>query len=138
NTGDLQDRGQDVIDVTELLAQAALVFDVARPGNGHALTDATEPRGVLLEPGEGCIEGPGPARRHVIVGLLCAPDIVPFHLFGDGHHVYAVEECDFVRRAERTALGAGAVVAVNVDDQRIVELAHVFDGLDHAANFVVV
>ena len=35
------------------------------------------------------------------------------------------------------ALGAGAVVAVDVDDQRVVELAHVLDRLDHAADLVV-
>jgi hypothetical protein len=30
-----------------------------------------------------------------------------------------------------------AVVAADVDDQRVVELAHVLDGLDHPANLVV-
>ena len=35
------------------------------------------------------------------------------------------------------ALGARAVVAVDVDDQRVVELAHVLDRLDHAADLVV-
>ena len=36
------------------------------------------------------------------------------------------------------ALGAGAVVAVDVDDQRVVEPAQVLEGLDHAADLVVV
>ena len=49
----------------------------------------------------------------------------------------AVEHRHFVRRAVHLALGAGAVVAVDVDDQRIVELAHVFDRLDDAADLVV-
>ncbi len=35
------------------------------------------------------------------------------------------------------AFGAGAVVAADVDDQRVVEFAHVLDGLDDAADFVV-
>ena len=35
------------------------------------------------------------------------------------------------------ALGAGAVVTVDVDDQRVVELAHVLDLLDDAADLVV-
>ena len=118
--------------------RAPCVLDVAGPGNAHALADAAELRGVLLEPGEGRIKRPGPARRHVVVGLLRAPDVVPLHLVGDRHHVDAIKECDFVRRAERTALGAGAVVAVDVDDERVVELAHVLDGLDDAADFVVV
>ncbi len=39
--------------------------------------------------------------------------------------------------ARQRALGAGAVVAADVDDQRVVELAHVLDCLDDAADFVV-
>ena len=35
------------------------------------------------------------------------------------------------------AFGAGAVVAADVDDQRVVEFAHVLDRLDHAADLVV-
>ena len=35
------------------------------------------------------------------------------------------------------AFGAGAVVAADVDDQRVVELAHVLDGLNHAADLVI-
>ena len=35
------------------------------------------------------------------------------------------------------AFGARAVVAADVDDQRVVELAHVLDGLDDAADLVV-
>ena len=50
----------------------------------------------------------------------------------------AVEERDFVGRAHRAALGAGAVVAVDVDDERVVELAHVLDGLNDAPDLVVV
>ena len=40
-------------------------------------------------------------------------------------------------RAERRAFGARAVVALDIDDQRVVELAHVLDRLDHAADLVV-
>lgn len=74
----------------------------------------------------------------MVVGLLGAPHVVELHLHVRGHHVDAVEERDLVGRAERTTLGAGAVVAVDVDDQRVVELAHVRDGLDDPADLVVV
>ena len=50
----------------------------------------------------------------------------------------SVEERDLVRRAHRSALGAGAVVAVDVDDQRVVELADIIEGLDHAPDLVVI
>ena len=85
DAGDLEDGRHHVNDVHELLAESALVLDVARPGDRHALPDAAELRGVLLEPGERRIKGPGPARRHVIVGLLRAPNVVPLHLLLDGH-----------------------------------------------------
>ena len=137
DAGGLEDRRHDVDDVDELLAQAALVLDARRPGHHHVLVDAAELRGVLLEPGERRVEGPRPAGRHVVVGLLGAPHVVELHLHVDGQLVDAVEERDLVRRADRPALGARAVVAVDVDDQRVVELAQVLEGLDHAADLVV-
>src|SRR5947208_16214892 len=111
---------------------------MAGPGDSHALTDAAELRRVLLEPGKWRIKGPGPACRHVVVGLLRAPDVVPFHLNCNGHHVNAVEERDFVGGAKRAAFGAGAVVAVDVYDERVVELAHILDRLNNTTDFIVV
>ena len=73
----------------------------------------------------------------MIVGLLRAPDVVELHLHVDGDFVQAIEERDFVRRSQGSALGARAVVAVDVDDQRVVEPAKVFESLDHAADLVV-
>ena len=137
DAADLKEGGHHVDDVHELLAEGARILDMAGPGYRHALPDTAELRCVLLEPGEGRIKGPGPAGRHVVVGLLGAPDIVPLHLDIDGHGD-AVEERDFVGCSERAALGAGAVVAVDVDDKRVVKLAHVFDGLDDPADFVIV
>jgi hypothetical protein len=75
-----------------LLAQAALVLDPGRPRHYHVLLDAAERRGVLLEPEEGCIERPRPAGRHVVVGLLGAPDVEELHLHVDGQFVEAVKE----------------------------------------------
>ena len=138
DAGDLQQGGHDIDDMHELLAQAALVLDSLRPGDHHALPHTAEPRGVLFEPGERRVKGPGPARRHVVVGLLRTPHVVPLHLYVHRHHVDAVEERDFVGCAERATFGAGAVVAVDVDDKRVVEFAHIVDGLDDTADFVVV
>ena len=137
DAGRLQDRRHDVDHMVELVADAALVRDHLRPGNRHALAHAAEVRGDLLGPGERRVERPGPRHRHVRVGLVRAPDIVEvLELVLDRHHD-AVEHRHLVRRAVQRALGAGAVVAVDVDDQRVVELAHVLDRLDHAADLVV-
>src|SRR5262249_31422228 len=42
-----------------------------------------------------------------------------------------------VRRTDSRTFGAGAVVADNVDDQRVVELAQIIDRLDYPTDFVV-
>ena len=99
NAGDFKYSRHHIDDVHELLAQAAFVLDVTSPGYRHVLANAAKLRGILLEPGERRIEGPGPSRRHVVVGLLCAPDVIPLHLIRN-RHADAVEERDFVRCAE--------------------------------------
>ena len=138
NAGGLENCRYDVNHMAELLAQAALILDACRPRNGHVLANTSEFRGVLLEPGKRCIKGPRPARRHVVVSLLGAPDVIPFHLIGYRHLVDAVEPRDFVRRAHRATFGAGTVVAVDIDDERVVELAHVLNSLNDASDFAVV
>ena len=133
----LQDRRHDVDDVMELVTDAALVLDHGGPRNRGALADAAEVRRDLLGPQEGRVEGPAPCHRHVVVRLVRAPDVVEIlELIGD-RNLHAVEHRDLVRRADQRTFGAAAVVAADVDDQRVVELAHILDRLDHAANLVV-
>ena len=76
-------------------------------------------------------------HRHVIVGLVGAPDVVEVLQLLFDRNLDAVEHGHFVRRADQRAFDAAAVVAADVDDQRVVELAHVLDGLNDAADFVV-
>ena len=59
------------------------------------------------------------------------------HLHGLGSFQNAVVGGQLIEGAVEGAFGAGAVVAADVDDQRVVELAHVLDGLDDAADLVV-
>ena len=75
-------------------------------------------------------------RRIVREGPVRSPELVPEELVLDRHR-NAIEGGELVRRAVEHAFGARAVVAADVDDQRVVELAHVFDRLDDAADFVV-
>ena len=74
----------------------------------------------------------------MVVGLLRAPYVIPLHLHIDRHRVDAIKERDFIRCAQRAALGASAVVTVDVDDERVIELAHVLDGLNDTPYLVVV
>ena len=58
-------------------------------------------------------------------------------ILGFHRHGNAIHGGELVRRAVDHPFGARAVVTADVDDQRVVELAHVFDGLDDAADLVV-
>src|SRR5262249_45415489 len=122
----------------ELLAKTAFVGDACRPRHRHVLTNTAEPGCVLFKPVEWSVERPRPSRRHVIISLFGAPDIIPLHLNSSGHHVNAIEKCNFVGRAERTTFGASTVVAVDIDDERVIKLTHVFNSLNNATNLVVV
>ena len=136
DAGGFENRRHDVDDVVELRANAARILDVAGPGDDHTLPGAAEEGGHLLGPLERCVEGPGPRHRHVRGGHVGAQDVVELQLSFD-RHVDALNRGEVERRADRGAFGAGAVVAADVDDQRVIELAQVFHGLDHPADFVV-
>ena len=73
----------------------------------------------------------------MVVGLLGAPDVVELHLHIDRRR-HAIEERDFAEGAQRPTFTAGAVVAVLVDDQRVVQPAEILEGLKHAAGLVIV
>src|SRR6059036_2755615 len=60
DAGGLKECRYDVDYVVELVADAALVLDSGRPGNGHALTRAAKVSCDLLRPLERRVERPGP------------------------------------------------------------------------------
>ena len=97
---------------------------------------AAEVGGHLLGPHERRVAGHRPTRRHVREGLGPAPFVHVLQHVGD-RLLDAVEVGHLVEHADHAAFRAGAVVAHLVQDQRVVELAEVFDGLHHAADLVV-
>ena len=71
-----------------------------------------------------------------------APGVEPAVLVDErelllGRERHAVEHGELVERARERALEAGAVVAPDVDDERVVELAHLLDGVEQAAHVPV-
>ena len=136
DAGSFEDSRHDVDDVVKLAADAAHVVDVAGPRHGHALRRPAEMRRHLLHPLERRVERPRPSCRKVRESPLGAPELIPEELVLD-RHGNAIEGRELVRRAVDHAFAAGAVVAADVDDQRVVELTEVFDGLDDAADLVV-
>ena len=121
NAGRFQDRRHDVDDVVELMANAADVLDVAGPRHANALRRSAAMRRDLLHPFERRVDRPRPAGRKVREGLVRSPELVPQELILD-RHGDAIEGGEFVRCPVEHALGARAVVAADVDDQRVVEL----------------
>ena len=120
----------------ELRADSARIVDVTRPGDGHALTGAAEVRRDLLGPLEWCIKGPGPAHRHVRRGQGRPPNVIELQLLRDGN-VDASDRGHIDRGAEDGPFSTVPVVAADIDDECIVELALVFDFPNNPANFMV-
>ena len=109
-------------------------LDLRGPADGHRVARAAEMRGEELGPLVGRAAGPGPAGVILVVGL------------GRAEHVQAakfVERRDVLRDgggnavlrqqlADRAvlALRRGAVVAPDVEDQRVVAVAERLDFID--------
>ena len=92
--------------------------------------------GDLLHPLERGVHRPRPFCRKVRERLVGPPERVP-EVLGLHRHGDAIKGGELVWRAVEHAFGARAVVAADVDDQGVVELAEVFDLLDDAADLMV-
>ena len=134
--------GADVDDVRELAAQAAPVLDPRRPGDDHRVAGAAEVRGDLLAPLERRVAGPGPGAGEVGLHDRAAPGVdaavgsISLSCCS-ARERNAVERGHLVERAGLRAFHARAVVAPDVEDQRVVELAQLLDRVDDAADLVV-
>src|SRR5215470_14895347 len=90
----------------------------------------------LLGPLERRVERPRPTHRHVRRSLVRTPNIIELQLLLDGN-IDALNRCHLVRGTEYGALRTRAIVATDVNDERVVEFAHVLDSLDHATDLMV-
>src|SRR5215813_14260678 len=90
----------------------------------------------LFGPLERRIERPGPTHRHVRRSLVRTPNIIELQLLLDGN-IDALNSCHLVRGTEYGAFRARAIVATDVNDERIIQFTHVLDGLDHTADLMV-
>src|SRR5262249_8551219 len=99
----------------ELRPDTTLIFDAGRPRNCYALSRSSKERWNLLHPLERRVEGPGPSHCKVRIRPIGTPDIVEFHLFGNGD-VDAVKCHNFTRRPVHRSFGTRAVVSGDVND----------------------
>ena len=132
----LENGRRDIDHVAEVRADFVLRFDALGPVGHHANAGAAEVRRHLFDPLKGRIEGHGPAGSHMRVGFGAAPFVHQREQILEflGH---AVEVGHLVEHAVHAALGAGPVVAGDVEDQRVVELANILERLNDPADFVV-
>src|ERR1700722_4149160 len=121
----------------ELRADAAKIGNVTGPAYSQTLSSPAEMRRYLLGPFEGRIKTPRPLHRHVWVGFVRAPFLVVQHLHCLRERQDGVVGGHLVERTLQSAFGTGAIVADDVDDQCVVELALVLNLLDHAAYLMV-
>src|ERR1700730_15400883 len=64
------------------------------------------------------VEGPRPRHRHVRGGQRRAPDIVELQLFFN-RDIDGLNRGHVERRADGGAFGAGAVIAADIDNERV-------------------
>ncbi len=112
------------------------------PGDDHRVACPAQMARHLLAPLEWRIAGPRPGGRDVWCRVVVAPrldaavlvDQLQLLLRGE---VDAVQERHLVERARGGPFEARAVVAPDVEDQRVVEVAHLLDGVEEASGVPV-
>ena len=134
---DLVERRHDVVDVVKLRSRRLVRPDAFGPGYDHGVARAAEVRGDEFRVVERRIAGPCPARVIHVVGLRAAEGIQAAE-FVEGRELLLDRVGDAILGEQFAdgavlALGAGAVVAEDVDDDRIVADAEAIEFIDHLA-----
>src|SRR5437667_10012926 len=128
--------------MSKLTAHTALVFNAFWPRDHHGITNAPEMRRYLLTPFKWRVASPRPCCRVMRSHVRAAPFVEPA-ISLDGFQLLVGRERDTVQRSnlvERPgfcAFHARAVITEDVNDQRVISHAHVFDGFHHAADSIV-
>ena len=136
--GRVEHRRRHVDHMAELGADLAPGLEAVRPVHDRAVAGAAPMRGDLLHPLVGRVHRVRPADREVVEGLRRAELVdARRHELGRLDRGRPVERDHPVERAVRPTLARAAVVAGDVDDQRVVEDLHVLQRVDHTADLVV-
>ena len=127
---------RDVDHVLELAADLALGLDPVGPVHDQRLRVPPKLEATCLVHMNGVL--PATAQPAAMCGKVSGPpqSSMFFSMSGTVSRD-AVEVGHLVEHAVHAAFGAGAVVADDVEEQRVVQLAEVFDRLHHAADLVV-
>ena len=135
------ERRGDVVDVIELRARRLVGLDLLRPGNDERIARAAEVSGDEFRGAERRAAGPGPAGVIDVVGQRAAERfeaaefVERLDLLGDGVGDLVLRE-QFADRAVLT-FGGGAIVAPEVEDDRVVALAGLVEEIHQLADLGV-
>src|ERR1035441_9936279 len=134
--------GADVDAVRELGAQFAAGLDLVRPGDHHRVPRPAQVAGHLLAPLERGVPGVSPGRGEMRRGVIAAQGVDAAVLLDELHLLRgfehdAVQERHLVERAGDRALHAGAVVTPDIEDERVIQVAHLLDRIQQPAHVPV-
>lgn len=132
-----ENRRHDVDDRAELRADLAGLLDPFGPGDDQAVASAAEVRGDLLGPLKRRVHRVRPADGIVVVGRRPAEIVHNGQQVGNGFLDAVGRDTDFVGHALQRAFAACTVVAHLVNDERVVQLAGLFHGLDDPPDVVI-
>ena len=139
---DLENGRADIDRVREMRANLARLAHLLRPVDDHRVACAAEMRRDLLAPLERAVACPCPGSGVVRCQQLAAPhrEAAPLQqelelLLGGQRD--AVQRRELVEGAAQRPLHAGSVVAPDPDDERVLEIAHLLDRVEDAADVPV-
>ena len=111
-------------------------LDAFRPMYDQRIARTAEMGRDLLGPFERRVSRPRPPDRNMRLGRGAA-DLVEFFFKPLETELDAIEARDLVDGAFKATLGRRAIVADDVEDQRVVELARLLDRRDKAADLLI-
>src|SRR5205809_4695752 len=114
----------NIYHVTKLRADLTLGFDSFGPMHHHSVAGAAPMRSNLLGPLKRSIQGMRPANGVVRESIWASPVIYMIHHLGSIPN-NAIQRHHLIVRPFRPAFGARSVITYNVNEQGIIELAHV-------------
>src|SRR6266566_7490055 len=114
----------NIYDVTKLRPDLAPGFDTFGPMHYHSVASASPMRSNLLGPLERSIQRVRPANGIVRESIRASPVIDMIHHLGSSTN-NAIQSHHLVVRPFRSAFGARSVIAYNVDEESVIQFAHV-------------
>src|SRR6266480_2749906 len=123
-TGRFQYSRCNIYDVTKLRPDLAFGFDTFGPVHDHSVAGASPMRSNLFGPLERSIQGMRPANGIVRESIWASPVIDMIHHLGSSAY-NTIQSHHLIVRPFRSAFGTRSVIAYNVDEESVIQFAHV-------------